>query len=124
MSKQILHGHALTKRNVPPNPSEQGHGNGHDTQTADLNQHQDHTLTENGEPASGIQHRQTGDAYSGRCSKQGIYPMNVSGFRGNWELENEHAKSYHQKEARQHKNRRMRFKNATAQGHGMALGFK
>ena len=74
MGKQILHGHALTKRDASADPSEQRHGNGHYAQSADLNKRQDHALSEHGEIASRVHHYQTGDAYGGRGRKQRIHP--------------------------------------------------
>lgn len=81
MGKGILHDPALLKGNVHAEELEKNHGEGHQSQSADLYQQQDDGLSECRKICAGIVNCQAGDAYGGRDGKKGIHKGNITGCR-------------------------------------------
>ena len=72
--EEVLHDHPVPDGNAAANPREEGHRNGHEPQTADLDQGQEDALAEEGEGAPGVHHGQTRHTNARSGCKQGITP--------------------------------------------------
>ena len=72
MGEHLLHGHTLLKNDAFADELEQCDRQGHDAQTADLNQDQNDALAEAGKGRTGIHYRQAGDADRGSGCKQSV----------------------------------------------------
>ena len=63
---------ALAHADAPPQQQAQGRGQGHDAQSAELDQQQDHRLAERREAGPGVPHDQPGDADGAGGGEQGV----------------------------------------------------
>ncbi len=64
-------------------------GNGHKTESADLNQDQKHDLTEQGQAYPDVDHAETGYAHGGGCGEERVEKSQSCGPPQRWEASEE-----------------------------------